>query len=237
MASNMNGLFRVDKNDGICEYLHFIKGESANGSELYTKAVPFGEKIVFIPGSANQLVIYDPKNNTYKEIDVYIDIINPWCDQAKYADCVEYEGKLYLFGERYNFVVKVDPETGETIAFDNEQSDIVWMRHAAFREGGLVRIISAVSNDMLTFNLRKEQIFVQKSYSKNKVNPIIAKLAEEKDKHSLKGINLNLKGDFDRYKNGAFESFDTGKGMIIKEQDDWISFEEVVRYTEWKKAK
>ncbi len=235
MATNMNGLFEVDKNNGTCKYLHFIKGEKPNGKELYTKAVPFGEKIVFIPGSANQLVIYNPENNTYKEINVYIDILNPWCDQAKYADCIEYEGKLFLFGERYNYVLKVDPESGETTPFDDGQSDIVWMRHAAFREGGLVRIVSALSTDILTFNLRKEQIFVQKSYSKNKVNPILAKLVEEKDKHSLKGIDLKPEGDFDRYRNGSFESFDVGKGMVIKEQDDWISFEEVVKYTEWKK--
>ena len=237
MSTNMNGLFEVDKNTGVCRYLHFIKGEKPNGKELYTKAVPFGEKIVFIPGSANNLVIYDPKNNTYNEINVYVDIVNPWCDQAKYADCVEYEGKLYLFGERYNLVLRVNPETGETKVFDSYQSDIVWMRHAAFREGGLVRIISSISSDILTFNLRKEQLFVQKSYSRKKVDPIIAQLAKAKDEQSLKGTTLKLEGDIIRYKDGSFDSFDNGRGMVIKEQDDWISFEEVVKYTEWKKGK
>ncbi len=237
MATNMNGLFRIDRKEGTYEFLHFIKGESANGANLYAKAMPFGEKIIFIPQSANNLVIYDPKMNVYKEINVYVDIANPWCDRAKYADCVEYEGKIFLFGERYNFVMKLDPETGEKKIFDTNQTDIVWMRHAAFREGGLVRLISAMSKDILTFNLRKEQLFVQKTYSESKVMPRLKELTAEKEKNTISAEGLKLAGTFDRYNNATFENYVGPEGMIIREQDDWISFEDVVKYTEWKKGK
>ena len=237
MASNMNGLFKIDRKEGTYEYLYFIKDELANGSNLYAKAIPFGEKIVFIPQAANNLVIYDPKANLYKEINVYVDIANPWCEKAKYADCVEYEGKLFLFGERYNFVMKVNPDTGEKTLYDTKQSDIVWMRHAAFREGGLVRLVSAMSKDILTFNLRKEQLFVQKTYSESKVMPRLKELAAEKEKNAVSAEGFKLIGNMDKYNDGAFEGFNGPEGMVIKEQDDWLSFKEIVKYVEWKKAK
>ncbi len=237
MASNMNGLFKVDRKEGTYEYLHFIKGEVANGANLYARAIPFGEKIVFIPQSANNLVIYDPKMNVYKEINVYVDILNPWCDKAKYADCVEYEGKLFLFGERYNFVMKVDPETGEKKLYDTNTNDIVWMRHAAFREGGLVRLVSAMSKDILTFNLRREQVFVQKSYSEKKVMPILKELAAQKEKNSVSADGLKMVGDLERFNNSAFEGLIGPEGMVINEQDSWISFEDMIKYVEWKKGK
>ena len=237
MASNINGLFKVDREAGTCELLYFVKGEKADGEALYAKAYPFGSKIVFLPQSANNLVIYDPARNVYKEINVYSDAYNAYCDAAKYADCIDYEGKLFLFGERYADVLKVDPESGEIKKFETGKDDTIWMRHAAYREGGLVRLVSANSNEFLTFNLRKEQLFIQASYSKAKVEPTLVKLSEEKNRHSLKGMEFKLEGNLDKYIEGTFNGYDDGKGMVIKEQDDWISFEDVIKYTEWKKGK
>ena len=216
--------------------MNFIKGESPIGTDLYTRAVPWENKIIFLPGSARQVAIYDTDSNTYKAFDVSTDTHTEWSNAAKFADCVEYNGILYLFGERYSHVLRLNPENGEIKRFDTEKENTVWMRHAAFKEGGLVRLVSATSNEYLTFNLRTEKLFVQNSYSKNKVGPKLKECADEKARHSLKGVELSLKGDMTGYTEAVFENFDCGKGMILQEVDQWISFEEVVKYVQWRKT-
>ncbi len=235
VSTNMNGLFKIDTENKTCEYLKFFTGERPNGWNLYVKIVPYKDKFVLLPGSANNLAIYDPVKNEFKQYNVYIDTMNAFCDAFKFADVVAYEGKLFLFGERYSHVLKLDPETGAIERLDTGCEETIWMRSAALREGGLVKIISSNSTELLTFNLRTEKMFVKKKYSESEMLPKLKKLADKLQ--TLAGKEFTPIGGFDEYRDSVFNAFIGKKGMVIDERDNWLTFADVVRYVEWKKEK
>ena len=230
---NMNGLFKIDNNNKTCEYIKAFINEKPDGQYLYTGIRKMGDKLLFIPGSADNAVLFDPKTYDMKEYNVYSDTYNNWFDFLKYADCIENEGIWYFFGERYPHILKVDPKTGEKEMISTGYDFTIWMRHAAIREGGLVKLVSANTSEMLTFNLRTGKLFVKKEYSQKEMLPKLQECADKMEK--LKDEKFTVIGDFKEYKDSAFKHYSGDKGMVIKENIDWFSFEEMLHYVDLKK--
>lgn len=238
---NMNGLLKIDVNKGTCEYIHFFLDEPATLVNLYTSIVEYGDKLIFIPGSAENLVIFDPKKNEYKTIRVLSDRLNGFAHYSKYAGCTENEGKLYFFGERYSYVLKLDPTTGETQLIDIPDYLSIWTRHAIVREGGIVKIPSVKKDKLLIFNLQTEKVQVQERFNFDKIKPELVKIKEEIEEriNIVTNAKLEVVGGMDLYYESFFKSYavkNNGR-MIIREKDKKISFNDVVEYIEWEKAR
>ena len=233
-AQNMNGFFKIDIEKKTCKFMKLFPTEDPDGQYLYTGIKKINDKLLLIPGFAKHAMLFDPVNNTYRPYDVSTDTLSKWHDFSKYASCIEYDGKWYFVGERYTHILKVDPETGKKEMIDTGSEKTVWMRHGAFREGGLVKIVSSNSSEMLTFNLRTEKCMLKKKYNLNEILPKMQQLANEA--HSLKEVELSVDGSKDAYIDEAFKSYNKENSMIIKENVDMFSFQEVIQYIEWKKA-
>ena len=232
-ATNMNALFKIDTNNNTCEYLLSVPGEKSNGDFLYTIVKKTEGGLLFIPGSANNAFLFYPKDETIKKYNVYTDTMSQWHDALKFADWVENNGKWYFFGERYTHVLKVDPKTGESVMIGIGRERTEWMRHSAYREGGLVKLVADNSKEMLIFNLRTDGIVVKKEYNSKEVKP---KLKENSYKLiSLRNKEIELKGDLIKFIDSAFDNYIGEQGMVIKEKEDWVSIEETIEYVKHKK--
>lgn len=238
---NMNGLFKVDINKGTCEYIHFFLDEPPALENLYTNIVEYGDKLIFIPGSAENLVIFDPKKDEYKTIRVLSDRLNGFAHYAKYAGCIEHNGKLYFPGERYSYILKLDPITGETTYINIPDDTTVWTRHGIVREGGIVKIPSAKKDKLLVFNLQTENVQIQERFSFDKLKPELTKIKEQLEKRidSITNVKLDVVGGMDLYYESYFKSYavkNNGR-MIIREDAKKVSFNDIVEYIEWEKAR
>lgn len=237
---NLNGLFKVDLNEKTCEYIHFFMDEPALIENLYTNIVEYKDKLIFIPGSAENLVIFDPTKDEYKTIKVISDRLNGWDHYEKYAGCVEHNGKLYFPGERYSFVLKLDPNTGETTFIDIPDEESVWTRHAIIKEGGIIKVPSSNTSRLLTFNLQTEKVHIQETFNLEKMMPELKRIeASVFEKiHGIDSMQLEIKGGMEMYYESFFKSFakETGR-MVIKEDDGRISFNDIVDYVEWEKTR
>ena len=234
-AKNMNAFYKVDKENETCEFIKFFSNEIPDGQYLYTAIKKVNEGLLLIPGAAKNAVLFNPEKSIYREYDVSVDTLSNWHDFVKYADFIENDGKWYFIGERYTHILKLNPKTGEKELIDTGHEETVWLRHGAMREGGLVKIVASNTTELLTFNLRTEKLFVKKTYNTKEMVPKLQKIADEIP--NLIDVKLNLEGNLDEYIGAVFESYSKNdKGFIIKENEDWISFAEAIKYVIWQKT-
>ena len=235
VASNMNAFFKVDFKNNTSEFIHFFEDENPRGEDLYTSILPFGKELLLIPGAAKNLIIFSPEKETYKKINVYTGKMSPWHDYAKYSDAIIFENKIILVPERYSYVTIVDPNTSKVEFIDIGVEDSTWKRRGTWLEGGIFKTVAENSPRMLTFNMRTKKPLVQDSYSEKKILPKLKEI--EKNKVDYSEVDFELSGDLDSYWRSVFETFEKHGAVQVKEEDKWLSFEDMTQYVEWKKAK
>lgn len=154
-SATFNGLFRIIKDSGECEYIGRFPNESENGKRLFFSATFCKGKVVFAPQTANSLAVYDVGKNEITNLSFKTEniVFNP---RLKFADVVSIGKYVYFIGASYPYVIKLDIDTYEMkyISMDIDEPFL-------FRKGTLLAdnryyIPSVNSNVVLEVNFTNE---------------------------------------------------------------------------------
>ncbi len=69
-ASNFNGLFACNLDDGMIRYIGMFPGESADQALMFSKVITFENKLFFCPSILKYVVMYDINKGIFKKYDI-----------------------------------------------------------------------------------------------------------------------------------------------------------------------
>ena len=233
-AANINGLFEIDFDNNSCSFMRLFTDEDVRGEELYTSIIPYGESLLFLPGSADYLMIFDPVKKLFRKVNVRNTRLTPWHDYAKYGDAIINGDYLFLMPERYSYIARIDLKTLQPEYIDLDNEDFVWTPRNTIVEGGLLKLISKDKTSLLVFNMRTCKVNIQ-SYNGNKY-------CKNKNEETNEVIDYsNVKFTFDEgrdsYWDSVFSSYEKKGAVTVKEEKGWLDFGDMVSYVEWKKGR
>jgi len=106
-ASNLNGIFRADRESGESQFVINFPHYPNDALRLYSACVLIKGKIVFAPCSAKDIAVYDIQKNEIKTIELEQKIVDQ-CKSSLFLAAFEYKGFAYLIGAAYPAILKVD---------------------------------------------------------------------------------------------------------------------------------
>lgn len=158
-ASSMdyNGLFEVDMNTGECAYICLFD-EEVDKKRLFTTAFKVGNKIYFVPASAEKISVYEPDANHLYQIEIkFVDkkIYKHYRANEKFNGGVISGRYLYIIPCTYPGIIKVDSITDEISYFTDWVGDGDYVfRKSPYSKDGIIYIPSTIGNKILRFNLK-----------------------------------------------------------------------------------
>lgn len=104
---DINGIFRINMNEGKTEFLQSVKEYPKNSKRLYGTVVYVGGKLVFAPLAADDILIYDIEMNQYALIPIKKrnDYIG---ENAKFYAMVARKNIVYIFPAHYPAIIQLD---------------------------------------------------------------------------------------------------------------------------------
>lgn len=113
-ADNFNGIYRINLETLMPEYITMFEKEELFEKELYSSGiVEVKNKLYFIPGNAGNVVVYDIEKCEMKYIDS-VDILRGY--HPAFGLIVHHEKDIYLFPLELqfdNYLLKIDIETDQ----------------------------------------------------------------------------------------------------------------------------
>lgn len=156
-SATFNGLFKIIKASGECEYINIFPSEAENGKRLFFAATFCNEKVVFAPQSANCIAVYDVDKNNITNLSFKTDniVFNP---MIKFADVVAIGKYVYLIGASYPYVIKLDTDTYEMEYIHMNIDEPFLFRKGTLLDDNRYFIPSVNSNVILEVDLINEKI-------------------------------------------------------------------------------
>ena len=155
-----NGLYRVDINSGKCLFINLFEGEYINKKRLHCSAEWIGDKIYFIPGSAQNVSIYDLKNGKIETINIPKPSKKKYPFyklQYKFVGAVQCRNYLWLVPATYPGILKLNLLNNEIKVYDDWIPEDGYMfRRGMHIDNNKIIIPSGNNNYVLTFDLDKE---------------------------------------------------------------------------------
>ena len=114
-ASNINGLFKVNKKNLRAKYMGSFCGETISG-RLFTEIIKHDDNLYFIPYAANAIAVYNVKTNEFSSVELKAPdgiIQSQYNPKTKFAFAALYQDFLYLFPKTYPAIVKYNCTTME----------------------------------------------------------------------------------------------------------------------------
>ena len=120
-SENYNALFKRNlEQNTICRMSAFEKGKTA----AYTKLVFYNNKLIALPYAADQIMIYDLKNNEIRYSDIGISEINDDNNAEKFFGLVAKDNWLFMIGCKTAHVLKFDMEAELTSGYVNLHTEL-----------------------------------------------------------------------------------------------------------------
>mgnify|MGYP002511448947 CR=1 FL=1 len=132
---DFNGLAKMNLVSGGIEYVGQFPEEPYSGVRLYTSMLLDGKKIIFIPGSAERISIFDTENNAFQTIELPDDIkaLDLYGSDCKIACAELYKGYLYLFTPTLR-IYKMACQTGSVTQLLESENMLAAIRKEQIKE-------------------------------------------------------------------------------------------------------
>lgn len=114
-SGGMNGIFRVDVENGSIDLLTEIEGFDKMDAVKFSNGIKVENKLFFCPYNANCICEYDLEKNSTRTF---------YSDQLMFPrvnNVVRFNGNLYMFGKNQNFVTRFDLDKEEIDIMQNEK--------------------------------------------------------------------------------------------------------------------
>lgn len=154
-AMEFNGLFKVDLENGECTFLQFFLEEKRDQQRLFAKALKYQNKVIFIPGAAEKLAVYDwTKNAIYYKVVLSKDDTTPALFNRfyKFTEALIKGNILYLIPSTYRAIVLVNLESWVVSEIQIDTSEKFMFRKGMCEVDSSVFIPSVINNLVLEFN-------------------------------------------------------------------------------------
>lgn len=167
VAGAFNAFFRIDINSGEVNYIGRIPGETFQKARLYSDIQQYEEKLIFVPMAADEIAIYDIKNNKFIKIKIndQNDTSNLYKQDYKFSKCIIYKEYAYFFCVSFPAIAKLDLKNYEMHYlvdwkkfFDGKKicEKKVYFRNAYEKEGK-VYLPSCCDNQVVEFEMEQER--------------------------------------------------------------------------------
>lgn len=110
---NRNGICEVDRRSWQARICKNFEGEPLNGSFLYSHVEKIEKKLVFAPGMAKRIAVYDLEYGTitYIPLKPLEEQPKESQDEIKFWNTFRYRSCVYLFGYSYPAIIKINMRT------------------------------------------------------------------------------------------------------------------------------
>lgn len=118
---DFNSLFRMNKINHIVEHIGIFPGEKFVQEKLYISTVVCNQKMYFAPYSANEIAVYDLRENQFEKIQIPIPKHNyrlNW-EKMKFFKVIAVKDKVYFIPDHYPGILCYDTQTGDFCCFDD----------------------------------------------------------------------------------------------------------------------
>lgn len=159
--SDKNGLFEVDMETGKCVFLDIFEDQPINKKRLHSCAKWIGNKIYFIPDSANKIAIYNLTNKCQESIDIPKPRVQYefYKRNFNFIDAVEYGDYLWLLPCTYPAVLKINIRTHELEIIDswvNDKEYYFRTKHCMWDSQAI--IANGIDNEVLVVDLEAQSV-------------------------------------------------------------------------------
>ena len=137
---HQNGLYRLKKGERSAEFVSNFPNQERMGFRLYKSIAETHNKLVFAPGSATEIAIYDKTNGSIKMIpfDLKVCQRKNWCMEcSKFWSAMAYDGFVYLFGRGYPGIICLNVDTYEIDYIIKWVNDVETITDKESRQGYL----------------------------------------------------------------------------------------------------
>lgn len=156
-----NGLFEIT-NGEKAEFITMFPNEEPEKCKLYSDVVVYKNKIIFVPGSAKDITIYDVENKSIDNIKLQKkDTYNFYNFQSKFSTAIRKGKYVYMLPETYPAIVKINCESWTVEYIDIDEEEMCFKKGIAV-EGNVVLIPSVKANVCMQFNLETNEIIINK---------------------------------------------------------------------------
>ena len=154
MTMDSNGLFKLNLENGLAEFIEMIPTEGINISRLYTTAYYKNGMVYFTPHMANDIAIYDlERNNIIKK---QVEPVQGRNIKKKFSGIIEYGNYLFMTPCTYPAVLRINTITGKMDYFGNWTNGEKFLFRKRPEVVGSHFYIPSVVNDMLLdFDMEK----------------------------------------------------------------------------------
>lgn len=132
-----NGLFRGDLKTGASQFLACFPDEPIhkNQKKLHANCVRYEDKVVFVPGMANHIAVYDLRSELLTSIELPpVEMTDT--TKKKFVEAFVYQNYVYFISDRATAIVKLDMNTCEVTAltewFEMSRADMMFPQEQLF---------------------------------------------------------------------------------------------------------
>lgn len=161
VSYKINGLFKIDLETEVCEFIQFFPDLDVCKSWLFFSAVKGENGIYFTPSSADYIALYDIGENKIHQIP--LPELEKLHKDSNYrlGDAFYAHGNVYFVGATCGCILKLKESAGEMAVIDPDIQEEVF-----FRRGMLVNDIyytpSANSAIIMEYRLKTDEVIVHK---------------------------------------------------------------------------
>ena len=154
-----NGLFVIEPN-AEARFVAFFPGEDACKQYLFTDSKCYKNQIIFAPGSAEHIHIYDTETGQFERIEFDLEANQKSYNPVfKFSRIIETEKFFFFLPRTYPYIIRMDKELKQLKYIEIElQGKKVLFRNQYEKHGNEIYMISMCSPYILKFNLQDETV-------------------------------------------------------------------------------
>lgn len=148
-----NALFKVSISNGEAEYLQMFPDEKPNGVRLFTVAISCGEKIYFVPATADHIAVYEPdKNNLY---NLHLETVDQekylhYKSNAKFNGGMVIDRYIYMTPCTYPGFIRINSDNDVIEYYNNWVGDGNYLfRKSLLIDENIIYLPSTINNKIL----------------------------------------------------------------------------------------
>lgn len=163
-AMNFNGLFKINTETNSAEFISMFPNEIAYKKRLFIVAKSYQDKVIFVPSSGKDIVIFDTitceiTSIPVPEPEIYNENYNV---NAKFTEAVIYKDNVYCVCATYPGILKLNMGNYSVeVLCQGLEKEVFLFRKGICREGIRIFASSVVSNLVLEFNMEEELITIR----------------------------------------------------------------------------